>query len=129
MMRQRRPEGPMDPRPMGEKIDEFLADNPGFVDLCATFTRQFLRNTGATNVGVQAVIERVRWERAIQTKSEHFKVNNSFASYLSRLIMAVHPDLDGVFETRRADDADEWLTTRPELADGLFALPFPGKAA
>jgi hypothetical protein len=50
---------------------------------------------------MKMLFEVVRWEHALDTSgSEGFRLNNSLTSRYARAIMAAHPDLDGLFETR-----------------------------
>lgn len=98
--------------PLTEKFETWLANNGEFYIRLARMTREFLRETGAEKVGIQALIEAARWDRAIQTRSADYKLNNDFGAFLARLLMHDHPDLDGVFELRRADEADQWIAAK-----------------
>lgn len=94
------------PIPTVERFRKFHAANPGVYRLLVRLTRDFLRRSGKQRLGINAVIERARWEYALKT-TETPSINNSYAPFYSRLIMAGETDLAGVFETRRAaaDDA------------------------
>jgi hypothetical protein len=59
-----------------------------------------LKLTGHRRMGMKAIFERLRWLYAIQTKGDVFKLNNSFTSHYSRLLMEQEPELAGFFELR-----------------------------
>ncbi|CAB4180862.1 hypothetical protein UFOVP1056_1 [uncultured Caudovirales phage] len=42
----------------------------------------------------------LRWETAMSTTGDDFKLNNNYRSRYARLIMATCPDLTDVFDTR-----------------------------
>ena len=57
---------------------------------------------GKKHYGMQACFEAVRFLAAIHTTSfDSFKINNDFAAWYSRQIMAAVPELAGFFEIRR----------------------------
>jgi hypothetical protein len=92
--------------------DQFLAfhhDNPDFYRSLARLARTYLQATGNNKVSIQRCIEIARWDREVQTKSGEFKVNNNFGAYYARALMLFEPDLEGVFETRRAVEPDRWI--------------------
>jgi len=59
-----------------------------------------LKATGRDVYGINSLIEVVRWHRNLSTRGDEFKINNNFAPFYSRLIMAREPDLAGFFNTR-----------------------------
>lgn len=60
-----------------------------------------LRNRGHQRVGMAMLFEVLRWQAAMSTvHAGDFKLNNNFRSRYARKIMADHPDLDGIYETR-----------------------------
>lgn len=50
----------------------------------------------------RAILEAIRWDTALHEEGSVFKINNNLTPYLARLCMEANPDLDGLFETRRA---------------------------
>lgn len=55
---------------------------------------------GIKKWGINAVIEVFRWEWAIETKGDTFKINNNHAPHYARMIMAREPALEDFFNTR-----------------------------
>lgn len=91
-----------------ERFEEFHRDNPVVYRTLVTLARQWVDQTGRHKMGINALVERTRWEVAITTSDPDFKINNSYAPYYARVIMRDEPDLDGIFDLRRSA-ADEWL--------------------
>lgn len=54
---------------------------------------------GVTKFGAKAIVERIRWECAMQRKGE-FKIGNSYVAYLARLFIAKYPEHEDLFELR-----------------------------
>lgn len=51
-------------------------------------------------VGIKMLYEVLRWQYAMQTSGDDFKLNNSYTSFYARLLMEHEPELIGYFETR-----------------------------
>lgn len=51
-------------------------------------------------VGIKMLYEVLRWQYAMQTSGDDFKLNNSYTSFYARLLMEQEPELAGYFETR-----------------------------
>ncbi len=54
-------------------------------------------------IGIGMLFEVLRWEwtlAGLPDDAEEFKLNNNYRSRYARLIMADHPQLDGLFELR-----------------------------
>lgn len=87
----------------GETLDDqfaaWLAVNPHVLSAFIALARQAQR-AGLRKFGAKAVIERLRWEYAIQTGGSEFKFNNRFTSRLARVAVERAPDLAGLFEFR-----------------------------
>lgn len=101
-------------------ILDAIARNPGlFDDLTHPdwFVRVWMQHDGAAEVvgiiehysltavnrgkryGMKTFIELARWDTGADERSE-FKINNNIAPFLSRLLAAEHPVLDGYFRIR-----------------------------
>lgn len=96
--------------PIGERFARFHAANPHVYDRLVELAREWKRRRGE-RVGIGMLFEVLRWEVAMQTSGDEFRLNNDFRSYYARLIMQREGDLAGIFETRRSrvdlDDQDE----------------------
>lgn len=82
--------------------DAFLADN-GWVLTRLAHLALDLKRRGYHHYGIAALVEVVRYEHATTNDpSTDWKINNNYRAFLARDLMALYPDLDGFFETRRS---------------------------
>ena len=92
--------------PPPDPFDEWLKDNAEIYDAIVALALK-ARRQGIERWAIKALIEIVRWDRAINRKAPDFKVNNNHAPTLARLIMDRTPELAGFFEIRYARGDDE----------------------
>lgn len=93
----------LDVKTIEERFIEFHHDNPRVYDELVRAARLYKRQTGRGKCGMSLLFGRVRWVLAMETDSaDGFRLNNNYASFYSRLIMAQEPDLEGMFDTRRS---------------------------
>ena len=79
---------------------EYHAKNPQVFELFKKFSRQ-VRDAGHKHFGAKAIMERIRWEAALQTNDpDGFKVNNNFTSRYVRLLEKECPEFQGFFRKR-----------------------------
>jgi hypothetical protein len=59
---------------------------------------------GRQRLGINMLLEAFRWHSMLATEdpASEFKINNSFAPFYARKLMAVEAELAGVFELRRS---------------------------
>ena len=90
------------------KFWQFHADNPEVYEELRGLAIQ-LHRAGRMQYGIMALLNVVRWQRALQTTDPEYKINNNFAPFYARLLMARESDLRGFFELRhaKADDDEE----------------------
>ena len=82
------------------KFREFHAANPQvFLALERLAARWFAR--GKRKCGVGALWEVMRWEMALSTEGDDFKLNNNYRSRYVRLLIKHHPDWEDRFEIRQ----------------------------
>lgn len=81
------------------RFEEFHRKNPMVYKTMVRMTRQ-AKARGAKRVGMQMIMEVMRWNRLIRTNGDPYKLNNSYAPYYARLIIERNPDLEGIFEMR-----------------------------
>lgn len=102
-----------------ERFEEFHALNPHVYATLVRLSRRFIDATGRRKLAVQRVVEIARWDLQIATRGEEeFEINNSFTPYYARLIMLQEPDLDAVFDIRRAPEPDAWIADRRRALRG-----------
>ena len=84
-----------------ETIKAFIENFEANPDVWKAFeSYALLAMSKQVQLGAKAIMERVRWEIAIE-KSQEFKVNNNFTSYYSRVFELKYPKCEGYFETRK----------------------------
>jgi hypothetical protein len=90
--------------PSGKTIEqaflEFHRLNPHVYDELVRLTWE-LKHRGIERVGIKMLFEVLRWQHALRTRGDDFKLNNNYHSYYARLIMLNEPGLKGIFQTRR----------------------------
>lgn len=95
---------------MAERFERYHAANPGVYAAMCSLAREWRARTGR-QIGINSLVERVRWEVALRTNDPDFKINNSYAPFYSRLLMLTEPDLADAFTTRKSA-ADSWAPRR-----------------
>lgn len=86
---------------LGKKAYRFDRENPHVYELFVRFSRQAL-GRGHRRLGAKSIIERMRWEITIESTDLDFKINNNYAPYYSRKLMAEFPQFKDFFQTREA---------------------------
>ena len=85
---------------LDERFDTYCANNPAVYRALCILARR-MKSRGLRRIGMKSLLEVLRWEWTLATADpDGFRVNNSYGSRYSRLIMAQEPDLAGIFETR-----------------------------
>lgn len=79
---------------------EWHKANPHVYDLFKHFTFRAIER-GHTKLSAWLIINRIRWETAIETKGGDFKISNDYIAYYSRLFMAHHPRYKGFFVIKK----------------------------
>jgi len=87
------------------KFVQYHIDNPEVWEMFREFTWVAMYK-GCKHLGAKMVIERIRWETAVEG-NDQFKVNNNYAPYYARMFMDEFPDHDGFFRTRVCNDEKE----------------------
>lgn len=81
------------------RFERFHSENPRVFGLFVQFAEQ-AKAAGRAKIGAKAIAERIRWEVAIATRGDGFKLNNVLVSRYARLIAKERPDLASLFEIR-----------------------------
>ncbi len=86
----------------GSIYDAFVAFHCANPQVYQTLRRMALamRRRGVKQFGIAALFEVLRYENALRTSGEEFKLNNNYRSFYARLLMEQESELDGFFETR-----------------------------
>lgn len=81
-------------------FERFHAANPHVYDLLEQATRH-LWEDGRRRIGARAIVEELRWGgRVLSTTDPHFKLNDKYTPRYARLLIANHPEWEGLFELR-----------------------------
>lgn len=80
----------------------FHKENPRVYRMLVQFARQWRSTMGPNaKLGIKHLCERVRWETAIKTTDDTFKLNNNHTAFYARLIMDYNSDLEDIFRLRQ----------------------------
>jgi hypothetical protein len=79
---------------------EWHKKNPHVYALFEKFSLQAI-GSGRENFSHWLIMNRIRWETAITTTGDEFKIRNDFIAYYARLFMARHPEHDGFFRIKK----------------------------
>ena len=74
--------------------------NPHVYSLFERFALE-AADSGKKNFSHWLIMNRIRWESAIKTTGDEFKIKNDYIAYYARLFMARHPEHDGFFRIKR----------------------------
>lgn len=87
---------------LAEAFAEFHAANAGvYVALRGLALR--MKANGRQRWSINGAFEVLRWQYAMQTQGDEYKLNNNHRAFYARLLME-DPALTGFFETRGNDD-------------------------
>jgi len=82
----------------------FDAANPHIYDELCRLARLWIERRGVAHLGVKTLYEVARWNIALSTSGDPFKLNNNYTALYARKMMAHEPDLDGLFALRKLPD-------------------------
>ena len=80
--------------------------NPHVYQMFERFTHRAI-DAGLVQSSAWLIINRIRWETALETKGDSFKISNDFIAYYARLFMAYNPEHDGFFRTKKMKDESD----------------------
>jgi len=85
---------------------EWHKENPHVYEMFERFALEAY-NTGRENFSHWLIMNRIRWETAIVTTGDDFKIRNDFIAYYARLFMVHHPQCRGFFRTKKMKEETE----------------------
>jgi hypothetical protein len=85
---------------LDERFEDFHATHPWVLEALEDVTTRWIK-AGGGRIGVKALFEQLRWERATTHSGEPLHLNNNFTSRYARLLCERHPEWCEVFELRR----------------------------
>jgi len=81
------------------QFQEFHKENPK-VYLALRDRALQLKRRGWNHYGIKAIVEVVRFHRALETTDPDFKLNNNYSSRYARILMEQEPELKNFFQIR-----------------------------
>ena len=82
---------------------DFIAWFPLNMHVIEAFERyaiQLKRNGNREYYSIKAILERLRWDSMLEDSALDYKLNNNHAACISRILMRLNPELDGMFQLR-----------------------------
>lgn len=99
--------GPQPELTIEQAFWRFHHDNPHVYRRLVNLAREWRKRRGDdAPVGIGMLFEVLRWQDAMQTEGDLFRLNNNYRSYYARLIMDRNRDLDGIFHLRALHAAE-----------------------
>lgn len=81
------------------RFNRWLEANPQVMQAFLHYAVEAYRR-GCRHIGGKLIVEQLRWQSAIQTAGDPYKLDNSMTSRLVRAAIDRQPELASVFETR-----------------------------
>ena len=82
-----------------KKARDFDRQNPDFYKILNRLVAD-AKKAGINKYGIKGLFEVMRWHYQIEKRNGDFKVNNNYAPYFARKLMAQFDGLDGFFDIR-----------------------------
>lgn len=79
---------------------EWHKENPMVYEMFERFTFDAIRS-GRQHYSHWAIVNRIRWDREIETRGGDFKISNDYIGFYARLFHAKHPRYDGFFRLKQ----------------------------
>jgi hypothetical protein len=105
---------------MAIKFEDFHRKNPHVYRVLVDKAREWVRRTGKERVGISMLYEGARWEIAMQTSDENYKLSNDHRAFYARLIMAQEPDLRNMFVIKKSEATDWILPILDQVMAGTY---------
>jgi hypothetical protein len=84
---------------LAERFAAFHAANP-YVFRALLQLALDTQDRGVRRWSINAAFEVLRWQYALQTQGDEYRLNNNYRAFYARMIMETAPRLRGFFETR-----------------------------
>lgn len=84
---------------LAQRYARFIEDNPAVLDVFERLAEQWF-DAGNYRVGAKFLAEQARWISGLQMPGEAWAVNNSYVAFLSRDLLARHPEWSDRILTR-----------------------------
>lgn len=85
--------------PVAEWAEAWMAKHPAVYPLFVRFALQIV-SAGRKRFSAKAIVERLRWETAVQGGAD-FKIANAVTTYMALRFMREHPEHASLFKTTK----------------------------
>ena len=79
---------------------EWWPTNMHVIEAFERYAIQLRRSGKREYYSIKAILERLRWDSMLEDSALDYKLNNNHAACISRILMRLNPELDGMFQTR-----------------------------
>ncbi len=79
---------------------EWWPTNMHVIEAFERYAIQLRRSGKREYYSIKAILERLRWDSMLNDSALDYKLNNNHAACISRILMRLNPELDGMFKTR-----------------------------
>ena len=79
---------------------EWWPTNMHVIEAFERYAIQLRRSGKREYYSIKAILERLRWDSMLNDSALDYKLNNNRAACISRILMRLNPELDGMFKTR-----------------------------
>ncbi len=83
-----------------KKFMEWWPTNMHVIEAFERYAIQLRRSGKREYYSIKAILERLRWDSMLNDSALDYKLNNNHAACISRILMRLNPELDGMFQTR-----------------------------
>lgn len=99
---------PLPPLPTRQSIqaqfDRYDSDHPAVYQLFRQYALVLLGKRPNRRFGAKLILERIRWEFALDHSHDEYKINNNYSSRYARKFLKEFPQYTNNLETRRLLD-------------------------
>ena len=79
---------------------EWWPTNMHVIEAFEKYAIQLKRSGKREYYSIKAILERLRWDSMLEDSALDYKLNNNHAACISRILMRLNPELDGMFQLR-----------------------------
>ena len=79
---------------------EWWPTNMHVIEAFERYAIQLRRSGKREYYSIKAILERLRWDSMLEDSALDYKLNNNHAACISRILMRLNPELDGMFQLR-----------------------------
>lgn len=79
---------------------EWWPTNMHVIEAFERYAIQLRRSGKREYYSIKAILERLRWDSMLNDSALDYKLNNNHAACISRILMRLNPELDGMFQLR-----------------------------